>query len=77
LSKPTSQSAAIPAEENRAAVWHAQAVLQRGTIVRGRVMDESDRPIKDARVWAGRAHYSGSQETKTDANGAFPIPQRN
>lgn len=46
-------------------------VLKRGLIVRGRVLDENDHPIKDARVWAGRPHFSGSQETKTDAKGAF------
>lgn len=46
-------------------------VLHRGLIVKGRVLDESDNPIKDARIWAGRVNYSGTQETKTDAKGAF------
>ena len=46
-------------------------VLRRGLIVQGRVLDESDNPIIDARVWAGRANYSNTQETKTDAKGAF------
>ncbi|MGC3961504.1 MAG: carboxypeptidase-like regulatory domain-containing protein [Verrucomicrobiota bacterium] len=46
-------------------------VLKRGLIVKGRVLDESDNPVKDARVWAGRANFSNTQETKTDAKGAF------
>ena len=46
-------------------------VLKRGLIVRGRVTDESDNPIKDAQVWAGKQYYSGTQDTKTDAKGEF------
>jgi uncharacterized GH25 family protein len=46
-------------------------VLKAGLIVRGKVTDEYDNPIKDARVWAGMVNYSGTQDTKTDANGAF------
>jgi hypothetical protein len=46
-------------------------VLKRGLIVTGRVLDESDNPVKEARVWVGRPYYSGTQETKTDATGAF------
>jgi uncharacterized GH25 family protein len=46
-------------------------ILRRGLIVQGRVLDASDNPIKDARVWVGRAHFSGTQETKTDAKGVF------
>jgi protocatechuate 3,4-dioxygenase beta subunit len=48
-------------------------VLKRGLIVKGLVLDESDNPIKDARVRVGRQHYSGTQETKTDADGAFSV----
>jgi uncharacterized GH25 family protein len=46
-------------------------VLRRGLIVRGKVTDENDNPIKDAQVWAGLVNYGGTQDTKTDANGAF------
>lgn len=46
-------------------------VLKRGLIVRGRVTDESDNPINDAQVWAGKQYYSGTQDTKTDAKGEF------
>jgi len=46
-------------------------VLRRGLIIKGFVLDAEDKPVKDAKVWAGRAHYSGTQETKTDAKGAF------
>lgn len=48
-------------------------VLKRGHIVTGFVLDESDNPIKDARVRVGRIHYPGTQETKTDAKGAFSV----
>lgn len=46
-------------------------VMKRGLIVRGKVMDESDNPVKDAQVWAGKLYYSGTQEAKTDAKGEF------
>lgn len=46
-------------------------VLKRGLIVRGRVIDGSDNPIKDAQVWAGKQYYFGTQDTKTDAKGEF------
>lgn len=48
-------------------------VLKRGLILKGLVLDESDNPIKDARVRVGRAYYSGTQETKTDDKGAFSV----
>lgn len=48
-----------------------KVMLRRGLVVKGRVLDESDNPIKDAQVWAGRLHYSGTQEIKTDASGVF------
>jgi uncharacterized GH25 family protein len=46
-------------------------VLRRGLIVRGRVVNAQDEPIADARVWAGRVNHSGTQDTRTDANGTF------
>ncbi len=45
--------------------------MKRGLIVRGKVTDENDNPIKDAQVWAGKQYYSGTQDTKTDAKGEF------
>jgi uncharacterized GH25 family protein len=46
-------------------------VLQQGLLVPGRVTDDQDNPISDARVWAGMANFSGTQDTKTDAQGQF------
>ena len=46
-------------------------ILKRGLIVRGKVVDGSDYPVKDAQVWAGKQYYSGTQDTKTDVKGEF------
>ncbi|MCX6916180.1 MAG: carboxypeptidase-like regulatory domain-containing protein, partial [Verrucomicrobia bacterium] len=48
-----------------------KVVLRRGSWVAGRVMDEGGNPIAEAKISAGKFNYSGTQETKTDAQGAF------
>lgn len=60
-----------PAVETKLRDGTHKIVMQRGLIVRGKVTDEQDRPIPEARIWAGRPSFSGTQETKTDAQGAF------
>ena len=48
-----------------------KVVLRRGSWVAGRVIDEIGNPIAGATIQAGKYNYSGAQETKTDAQGAF------
>jgi len=48
-----------------------KVVLRRGSWVAGRVVDEGGNPIAEATVTAGKFNYTGTQETKTDAQGAF------
>ncbi len=48
-----------------------KVVLRRGSWVAGRVMDEGGNPIAEAKISAGKFNYPGTQETKTDAQGAF------
>ncbi len=58
-------------EESKLRDGTHKLVLKRGLFVRGRVTDESDSPIKDAQVWAGKQYHSGIQDTKSDAKGEF------
>ncbi|NOS72614.1 MAG: carboxypeptidase regulatory-like domain-containing protein [Verrucomicrobia bacterium] len=46
-------------------------VLKRGLIVRGKVTDEFNSPIKDAQVWAGDRNTRERQDKRTDTNGEF------
>jgi len=46
-------------------------VLQQGLFVQGRVVEDPDNPIADARVWAGMPNFTGTQDTKTDVQGRF------
>lgn len=46
-------------------------VLKRGLEVFGRVLDEQERPIARAKVWAGRKYWRDRKETKTDEQGGF------
>jgi hypothetical protein len=48
-----------------------KVVLHRGWWVAGRVIDESGNPISGATISAGKYNYAATQETKTDARGAF------
>lgn len=61
------------AEEARFRDGTHKLVLQGGLRVRGRVMDDQETPLPEARVWAGMMNHSGTQETKTDAQGAFTV----
>jgi len=46
-------------------------VLKRGLDVRGRVVDEQQAPIANAKVWAGRRFGRDRQETRSDREGRF------
>jgi RNA polymerase sigma factor (sigma-70 family) len=48
-----------------------KVVLHRGSWVAGRVIDQIGNPIAGATITAGKYNYPGTQETKTDARGAF------
>jgi hypothetical protein len=58
-------------DEARLKAGTHRLVLQRGLSLRGLVVNESDTPLKDARVWAGRPQFTGAQDTRTDAQGRF------
>lgn len=55
--------------ELRAGTYRLQ--LKPGTEVRGRVINEQQHPIAQARVWAGRKYSGNRQETRTDDEGRF------
>lgn len=59
------------AEEAKLREGTHRIVLQQGLLVPGRVVDDQDKPISEARVWAGMVNYTGTQDTKTDAQGRF------
>ena len=56
-------------EELRAGKF--KVVLRHGSWLAGRVMDEGGDPIAGATITAGKYNYSGTQEAKSDARGAF------
>jgi RNA polymerase sigma factor (sigma-70 family) len=56
-------------QELRAGTY--KVVLRRGSWVAGRVIDEIGDPIAGATVSAGKYNHQGTQETQTDARGAF------
>jgi len=59
------------ATERRLLDQTLKIVLVSGTVARGVVIDENDRPIAGATIWAGAKHSPGRQETKTDSQGRF------
>ena len=52
--------------------------MKRGLIVRGKVMDESDNPVKDAQVWADKLYYSALRKRRPmqKASSVFAISRR-
>jgi uncharacterized GH25 family protein len=58
-------------EELRAETY--KFVLKRGFEISGRVLDEQEKPIAGAQVWAGRKYSRERRETKTDEEGKFTL----
>lgn len=50
-----------------------QVTLKRGTMLSGRVVDESGFPVPDAKVWENHNTIDSHWETRTGANGDFEI----
>ncbi|MBL9127613.1 MAG: carboxypeptidase regulatory-like domain-containing protein, partial [Verrucomicrobiales bacterium] len=50
--------------------------LGRGLEVRGRVLDDAERPISGATVWAGGRNFPDRQETTSDDEGRFVFRNR-
>jgi protocatechuate 3,4-dioxygenase beta subunit len=45
--------------------------LRRGLVVHGRVVDQDDKPVANAAVWAGKRFFRDRQRATSDANGNF------
>lgn len=54
----------------------AKLTLGRGLEVRGRVLDDAERPIAGATVWAGGRDFPDRQETTSDDEGRFVFRNR-
>jgi hypothetical protein len=48
-----------------------KTMLQRGLAVSGRVVDDNNRPVSGATIWAGRKFYRDRQQTTSDSQGHF------
>jgi hypothetical protein len=68
---------ANPAIEKQLRNETLKIVLPTGTGAHGIVIDENNRPLAGATVWAGRKYTRERQETKTDSEGRFAFPHIN